>query len=357
MKSKKLNEKLMILIPILIILVVSIFDMYSAKYVSSLYTNTYKRQILWILVGIVTFVIIYKIDIRFILKYINYIYIIGILSLILVLFFGININGASSWFRVGSISIQPSELFKPFFIIFLSNLINKHKSSDIKLLLKILVFTLIPCILIFLEPDTGVVLMYILIMIGSLIASKIDKRYVISLFIIITLSLLIFLGLYFTNSELFIKLFGTSFFYRMDRLLSFKNNSSYQLNNALIGIGSSGIFGYGIDNPKIYVPELTTDFAFDLTIISFGYILGIILVILYTFILFRILHNSHKTNKYFNKLILSSIFYLMLFQTYEHILMNIGLVPITGITLPFLSYGGSSMISYFIILALIIKII
>ena len=167
----------------------------------------------------------------------------------------------------------------------------------------------------------------------------------------------IFLGLYFLKKNLFIDIFGTSFFYRMDRLLSFKNNSSYQLTNALIGIGASGVLGMGLTSTKIYIPEAITDFVFDLTILNFGYLTGIAVVLIYTFILIMIYREIYYSKKYLYRCILSGIFWMMLFQVFEHILMNLGLTPITGITLPFLSYGGSSMLSYSMIFAVVFIII
>ena len=273
------------------------------------------------------------------------------------LFIGKSINGASSWFKIGALSIQPSEILKCFFIVYLSIVINKHKKGDFTLLLKILILTFIPCILIFLEPDTGVVVMYLLIMFGCILASKIKKRYLIIIMGCGLILLGIFLGLYFLKKNLFIDIFGTSFFYRMDRLLSFKNNSSYQLTNALIGIGASGVLGMGLTSTKIYIPEAITDFVFDLTILNFGYLTGIAVVLIYTFILIMIYREIYYSKKYLYRCILSGIFWMMLFQVFEHILMNLGLTPITGITLPFLSYGGSSMLSYSMIFAVVFIII
>lgn len=355
MKVDNFKKSLPFIIPIIFLLILSLLNMYGASFISSLYKNAFKRQLVWIIVGTIVFIAFLKINKNTILKYINYIYVTGVISLFLVLLFGTNINGASSWFKIGPFSMQPSELFKPFFIVFLSSIVNNHNGKSITLLFKILLFTFIPTLLIFLQPDTGVVMMYLLIMLGVLIASPV-KKWQTSIFIVLAFSLIIsFLSLYFFNKDLFVQLFGSSFFYRIDRLIDYKNNSSYQLTNALIGIGSAGIFGYGLIHPKIYVPEIITDFVFDLTILNFGYIIGIIVIGLYLYILFKIYKLYSKSSNVLNKCILLGIFLLMLFQIFEHIFMNLGITPITGITLPFLSYGGSSLISYFLIVGLIIN--
>jgi len=136
----------------------------------------------------------------------------------------------------------------------------------------------------------------------------------------------------------------------------FKNSSSYQLENALIGIGSSGLFGHGIYSTKIYIPEATTDFIFALSICNFGLIGGSIIILSYFWIFSNLIKTYLKTNKLFIKGIIGGTIFMMLVQVFEHIFMNMGLTPITGITLPFLSYGGSSLISYVLIFSFILKI-
>lgn len=356
MKAKILKKNLQIILPILFLLMISLFDMYGASFVSPLYKNALGRQSVWIILGLIIFWMTYKVDMRLILKYSTLLYIAGIILLVLVLFIGKNINGAYSWFKIGPFSIQPSELFKFFYIIFLSKMIVKHKKGNFSLLLKVIFYTFIPCFLIFLEPDTGVVLMYILMMFGLLLASHIPKRGITVLTLVGLTFLFGFLGLYFLEKDLFIEIFGTGFFYRMDRLLSFANNSSYQLTNALVGIGASGLTGLGLESSKIYVPELTTDFAFTLSICNFGLILGLIIIAIYAYLLIVIYREIGNSKKHIHRCVLSGIFWMMSFQVAEHILMNIGLAPITGITLPFLSYGGSSLISYCMLFGLILKI-
>lgn len=356
MKNALLRKKLSFLLPITILLILSLLNMYGAKFISDLYASNFLKQVLWIAIGILVMLGFMKIDFKFILRYSGSFYVLGLIMLVLVLFFGKNVNGATSWFKIGPFSFQPSELFKAFFIVHLAKVISKEKGHSLKLLVKILFLSFLPALLIFLEPDTGVVIMYLLMMFGLLMESPVEKKYIFLLVATGSIFLGTFISLYFFKSDIFIKIFGTSFFYRMDRLLSFKNASSYQLSNALVGVGASGLTGLGLTSSKIYIPEVTTDFVFDLTICNFGYLMGIFVVVLYVFILYRIYRELMHAKKSVDRCILSSIFYMMLFQICEHILMNIGLTPITGITLPFLSYGGSSLLSYFMLFGLILKI-
>lgn len=330
--------------------------MYGASFITNLYRNALNKQAIWISLGVLITFLTVKANLDFLLKHSRIFYFLGCLSLLLVLFFGKNVNGATSWFKLGPFSFQPSELFKAFFILHVARILEEEKKKDWCLFLKIIFIALLPGILIFLEPDTGVVMMYMLMTLGAILSSKIPKKYTVILLSTSTIFLVAFLGLYFLNGELFTKIFGVTFFYRMDRLLSFKNASSYQLEQALIGIGSSGVKGLGLTFSKIYIPEASTDFVFALSICNFGLIMGITIVILYAWILYEIWKVGKSSKRPAEKSIAYGIFAMMSFQVGEHILMNLGLTPITGITLPFLSYGGSSLISYFMLIGLILKI-
>ena len=348
--KNKMNLK--ILIPIIILCIISLLNMYGASFTSVLYKNAFKRQLIFIIMGILIFFIIYKTNFKKILDVSLYFYIVGIISLILVLFVGKNINGASSWFKIGSLSFQPSELFKIFYLVFVSKILIDSKR---KKFLKGLVLTIIPSFLIFLEPDTGVVIMYLVMFFGIIINSDIKKRGLIICTVILFFIMLSTGLIYYFNKNIFVSIFGTNMFYRIERILDFKNNTSYQLSKALIGVGSAGLLGHGLTSRKVYIPEATTDFVYDLTICNFGVIGGIVILIIYIYLLYNIYLISNKTNNKYIKILASGIFYLLLYSVFEHILMNLGITPITGITLPFLSYGGSSLISMFGSIALIIK--
>ena len=160
-------------------------------------------------------------------------YLIGVISLILLLFFGINVNNATCWFKIPFIgTLQPSEFMKIFLIITLSRMINDfnetYKNPDItdelKFLLKVLVIVFIPSVLTFIEPDTGAVIMYLIITFIMLFVGGLRKRWFILTIGIIIILLGSFLAIYYLKQDLFIKIFGTSFFYRMDRIT---NWSSY----------------------------------------------------------------------------------------------------------------------------------
>ena len=187
--------------------------------------------------------------------------------------------------------------------------------------------------------------------------SGINKKWFVFLFIITIFTLIIFFYIYFFQENLFIEIFGNRFFCRIDRIINWKNGSGMQLNNSLIAIGSSGILGHGFNNTPIYFPEAGTDFIFSVYASNFG-LFGIILLI--SFILFfdiYLINISKKVYSIQDKYTITGIISVLFYQQIQNIGMTIGLLPITGITLPLISYGGSSLISYLLLIGIVINII
>ena len=292
-------------------------------------------------------------------------YIIGVALLGLVLILGVDVNNARCWFRIPYIgTIQPSEFMKVFLIIILAKLINDFNEkyinpsvmTEFKFLLKILLLVLIPSILTFIEPDTGSVIIYFIITFAMLFIGGLRKRWFITILIIGGIFGTLFIGLYFLNHDLFINIFGTSFFYRMDRILNWSNSSGMQLSNSLIAIGSAGLFGHGINNVPIYFPEMQNDFIFAVFSSCFGLIGAIFLIILIVYFDINLISMVSKTTNMTDKYMIGGIIAVLLFQQIQNISMTIGLLPIMGITLPFISYGGSSLLSYMILVGLIFNV-
>ena len=292
-------------------------------------------------------------------------YIVGVILLVLVLFFGTTIKNARCWFIIPHIgSVQPSEFMKVFLIITLSRMINDFNeeyinpetTDELKFLLKVLIVVLIPSVLTFIEPDTGAVIMYLIITFTMLFVGGFRKRWFVITIIVITLALSSFIGLYFINQDLFIRLFGTSFFYRMDRIFSWSSSSGLQLTNSLTAIGSAGLFGHGFNNTPIYFPEMQTDFIFAVFTSNFGLIGSLLLIALIIFFDLNLISTVNKTTNMYDKYSIGGILAVLLFQQVYNISMTIGLLPIMGITLPFISYGGSSLLSYMLLLGIIFNI-
>ena len=365
MKKKYILDPYLILF-LTIFFIISVATIYSAQTIlKDEYQSLAIKQIFWYIAGIFTIYIITKIKNDSILKITWILYIIGNVFLLLLLFFGTNINNAKCWFTIKGIgTIQPSEFMKIILIITIAKMINnfhqKYINPTVKeefvFLIKISATVLIPSILTFLEPDTGVVLIYLLITFVMLFISGIRYRWFIIFFLILLVSVGSVLLIYFLNSDLFIKIFGTSFFLRVDRLLDWNNKSGFQLNNGLLAIGSAGFFGHGFRNTPIYFPEAQTDFIFAVFASNFGLLGSLILLSLIALFDIRISLIAMRSNTNINKYIIGGILGMLIYQQLQNIGMTFGLMPITGITLPFISYGGSSLISYMIMIGIVFNI-
>lgn len=355
-----------VVIPIILFALISIFTLYGADSIlPSTMDNLVIKQIIWYGVGFFIVYIIMTIGNNFIYRMVWLLYILGVLSLIGLFFFGINLNEATCWYQINkSITIQPSEFMKIILIITNATLISKFNEDfpnptikeELYFLIKIFIVVLIPSILTFLQPDTGVVLIYLLITLVMLFISGIRYRWFIMLFTIVGIIITIIIGIYFISDDLFIKIFGTSFFLRVDRLLDWSNQSGYQLENSLSAIGSAGLLGHGWNVNPIYFPEAQTDFIFAVFASHFGFVGAVLLLILIAYFDIRLILLAIKTDKIINKYVIAGIAGMLIYQQVQNIGMTFGLLPITGITLPFISYGGSSLLSYMLALGLILNI-
>lgn len=326
-------------IPLFIIVIISLLTLYNYD------INYFFKQVIWVVSGFSCLFGTRFFKTQKFFRYSKYLYYFNLLLLLLVLFIGKEINGAKAWFTFKYFSFQPSELMKFSIALYLTNIFSeKNKHYYLKSILVLLT----PSFLVFLEPDTGAIIMYLVIYLAALFYSLKNKK-IFYIFCISVFALgLIFFYLYLTNIDLLVKLLGTSIFYRIDRLLNFKNN--YQLENALISIGTANFCGR--KKPSIYIPESITDFIFARVVANFGFVTGIITIVCYFFVLYYLIININKSKKG----MLTFIFlWLFLFQLAQNILMNLGLVPIMGISLPFLSYGGSNTIIYFMFMSLIVN--
>ena len=292
-------------------------------------------------------------------------YIFGNVLLLGLLLFATPINSSKCWFVLPGIgSIQPSEFMKIFIMLALATLIHNFRSDysnpsmmdEFKFIIKSLVVLLIPSILTFLQPDTGSVIIYFVIYISMMFVSGIRLRWFIIGFSFLFIFSSLFLYLYYFKENLFIKIFGSSFYYRLERIFNWKSGSGLQLENALSAIGSGGLFGHGFNNTPIYFPESSTDFIFAVYASNFGFIGVLLLLFIIIYLDINIILIAKRRIIDTNKYILAGIVGMLVFQQIQNIGMTIGILPITGITLPFVSYGGSSLLSYMIIVGIILNI-
>lgn len=364
MLKNKINYK--ILIPIIFLSIISIITINSAlTYTAKSLGNLALKQAVWYLIGWIFVIILMRLKNEYLYRNTWYLYILGNILLIGLLLFADPINGSKCWFVIPGIgSIQPSEFMKIFIMLTLATMIHNFRNDtdnptcldELKFIMKTFIIVLIPSILTFLQPDTGSVVIYLVIYLSMMFVSGIRARWFIISFIIIAFLFGIFAYLYLFRENIFIKLFGSSFYYRIERIFNWKEGSGLQLENALAAIGSAGLFGHGYNKTPIYFPESSTDFIFAVFASNFGLIGVIILLGLIAYLDINIIILAKKRIEDTDKYIIAGIIGMLLFQQIQNIGMAVGLLPITGITLPFISYGGSSLLSYMMIVGILLNI-
>lgn len=322
--KKYLNKNYLILIPILILNIISLFYLHTTSY--------FYKQLIFLILSYIILFISSKINISYIYKYLKYLYYFSLLLLILVLFIGKETHGAKAWINLGIISIQPSEIMKLVLTIYIPYLYLTTKSS-----LKIIISYLIPTILTFLEPDTGAILLYSIIPLTILLHTKISQKKLLITLLITSIFLIFNIYLYFFNKDLLINIYGTKLFYRLDRIISFKEQNNIQTINSLISIGSHKL---------LYIPENHNDFIFASIISLYSPIITIIIIISYI-IIFKYYINKLSQKNNIRNLYNHITLHILFFQIIYSILMNLSLVPIIGLPLPFLSYGGSYLVTLY----------
>ncbi|MDG0843921.1 rod shape-determining protein RodA [Staphylococcus equorum] len=266
------------------------------------------------------------------------------------------INGAKSWYKLGPISVQPSEFMKIVLILALAKLISKHNQftfnksleTDFKLLMKIFGLSLIPMGLILLQNDLGTTLVICAIIVGVIIVSGITWKIIAPLFIAaFVLASSIILSIIFKPSLIENSLGIKT--YQLGRISSwldpytYSSGDGYHLTESLKAIGSGQLFGKGFNQGEVYIPENHTDFIFSVIGEEFGFIGSVVLILVFLGLMFHLVRLATKIESPFSKLFIIGYTALILFHVLQNIGMTIQLLPITGIPLPFISYGGSSL--------------
>lgn len=266
------------------------------------------------------------------------------------------INGAKSWYSFGPISIQPSEFMKIILILALAKTISKHNQftfnksfqSDLMLFFKILGVSIIPMALILLQNDLGTTLVLCAIIAGVMLVSGITWRILTPLFIVafVSGSSIILAIIY--KPSLIENLLGIKM-YQMGRInswldpYSYSSGDGYHLTESLKAIGSGQLLGKGYNHGEVYIPENHTDFIFSVIGEEMGFIGSVLLILLFLFLIFHLIRLASKIDSQFNKVFIIGYVSLIVFHVLQNIGMTVQLLPITGIPLPFISYGGSSL--------------
>lgn len=327
---------------VLAILFVGLLTLYSASVRYHSQTIVF-RQITWIFIGIILLFLILHIDYQNFISISYLLYGINIFLLVLVLFFGKARGGAYRWISLGAFNLQPSELAKITLVLALSSYISRRKTNITKIsfLFKVFCLVLPAFIFILIEPDLGSALLLIPITLAVLFMAGAKARHLVSV---------IFLGL---SSIPFFWQFLKD--YQKERLFVFINpnvdplGSGYTIIQSKIAIGSGGLLGKGwlsgTQNQLNFLPERHTDFIFSVVGEEWGFLGALILIFLYLVIVLRGIKIIRTTPDQYGRLIATGFITMFFLQVTINIGMTIGFLPIVGLTLPLISYGGSSIIT------------
>ncbi len=277
-------------------------------------------------------------------------------------------GGATSWYKLPGFDLQPSEFMKIILVVVMADIVDKHNTkylvhnlhNDCLLIGKILAVSMPPCILVYLQNDAGVTMIMLASVAFIIFISGIQAGWFIIGGIIIAAVLGVMVYIFLYEHDLFANLMGGD--HKLGRFYGWIDpegtygDQGYQLFNALLSYGTAGLWGHGMETALINLPEAQTDFIFAVIALSFGFAGGgftILVICILDILLIRIgFKSKNNRDKYFT----AGIFGLLIFQQIWNIGMVLGLFPITGITLPFLSYGGSSLLSYMIAMGIFLDI-
>lgn len=365
-----------ILLPVFFLSIIGLMSMYvaiSGEYSSTDVLKKMLQQVLWYAIGGASLYVTMIIKPEIIWKLTPYAYILGLILMMLLLFFyDVPLaleTGSKNWFRFGSVTFQPAELVKILYILMLSYIVTGHNQMyqvrDIKtdglLVGKMLLVTLPIAILLNLQNDFGTMLVFLAILGGVFLVSGISWKIILA---VVTLALFLGLALIYlvttdSGREFLYKLgFKAYQFARIDAWIDpffDPNNQSYQQVQALLAIATGGFFGKGFNVTDIYVPVRSSDMIFSVVAENFGFIGSVFVILMYLLLVYRMIKTCFETKNVFFSYITAGVVMMIVFHVFENIGANIGLLPLTGIPLPFISQGGSALLSSMIAVGLVMN--
>jgi rod shape determining protein RodA len=323
-----------IIIPFFILIIFSVIVL------RAIAPGVFPTYFFYLIVAIISFLFFSQIGFDVLSAFGTHFYIISIFLLILPIIIGQATRGVVRWIPIGPVQIQPSELVRPFIFVFFAKRLTMNELSLIDILKNSFLFFIV-FFLILIQPSLGVSLLTAIGYLGIILATNFDKRKLLLLILVLLLFIPVF--------WFFLKP------YQRERILSFDNYNSIQ---AMISVGSGKFMGQGLgkgsETQLAFLPEKQTDFIFASIAEELGFMgAGIVLIILFI-LLYRVGDNVGRAYSPASRAFISGVFLALLAQTLVHVGMNMGILPITGVTLPLVSYGGSSLVATATMLGMVI---
>lgn len=342
---KYLNFDWLAMVAMLFLLTTGLVAIYSLSLDSAVEgLNHFEKQVGFLVMGMAVFLLFSFLDYRTWRSYAGALYLVGIILMIAVLFFGKTIRGTTGWFDLGVFSLQPVELMKFFLIIALAKYFSQIKDEGLgpDHILVSGVYAAIPVLLTAAQPDMGSAVVMVVIWAGMMVWAGLRKEY------ILMLVLIGFIGIIFGWSVVLNDI-------QKGRIETFFNpeadplGSGYNVIQSKVAIGSGGMggkgLGHGSQSQLNFLPERHTDFIFAAIAEESGFIgAGIVLTLLW-FLLYRIKRASEASRDFFGRLLTGGVLSMLFFQIFVNVGMNVGVVPVAGLSLPLLSYGGSFLLA------------
>ncbi|HUD04898.1 MAG TPA: FtsW/RodA/SpoVE family cell cycle protein [Patescibacteria group bacterium] len=340
MNSKGLGIDWFLIIPVGLLVIISLVTLFSLN------LDFFRSQFIFLIVSLLAFIFFSQTNYKILDIYSKPIYIVSLILLVLVLFLGIESRGSMRWVEFLGLRAQFSEILKPFLAISFASYLAGIRSYNFRSLLNVFLLLCPIAFLIFFQPDLGNALLYSLVVLATTIYLGFSLKY--------------FTGLFLPLLAVFPLVWKLLHEYQRQRVLTFLDpgkdplGTSYNVIQSVIAVGSGMLIGRGLgqgtQSGLRFLPERHTDFIFATISEQLGLIGAIIVLICFALILYKIYTIFLNSDDKFSKVFAAIIFFTFLIQIFVNIGMNIGILPIVGVTLPFVSYGGSSLLSNFIFL-------
>ena len=367
-----------LILPVFCLLVIGVVAIYIA--VSHDYPNNVwpilGQQLAWIALGIIFSFVVMFFNTKFLWQSTPYLYGFGLALMVLPLVFYnpslVAATGAKNWVSIGGYTLfQPSEFMKISYILMLAYVIvtftKKYKDKartiglDFLLILWMIVFTIPVLVLLALQSDLGTAMVFVAIFAGLVLLSGVSWKIIIPVFVTVVSAITGFLAIFITkDGRAFMHQLGMPT-YQINRILAWLNpfdyaqTTTYQQAQGQIAIGSGGVFGQGFNVSNLLIPVRESDMIFTVIAEDFGFIGSVVVIALYLLLIYRMLKITLKSNNQFYTYISTGFIMMLLFHIFENIGAVTGLLPLTGIPLPFISQGGSAIISNLIGIGLLLS--
>lgn len=335
-----------LIVPAIVLIIISLTTLFSINPVF------FRSQLLFVGISVVIFIVLTQVDIFQLAFYRKYIYIASLILLVLLLLLGVASRGAVRWIGLFGFGVQFSEILKPLLLLVLASYLTSVRNVSFKTFLLVLAFLAPVAFLIYRQPDLGSALIYVMTVLLTLILYGFPLWWFGA-------------GILATIAS-FPVLWHFLQAYQRERLLTFFHltndplGTSYNAIQAIIAVGSGQFvgsgFGQGTQSVLRFLPERQTDFIFATLAEDLGFLGTMLVVGAFLFLLYRFFVIFVETDDVFSKVVVAGSFSLILIQFFVNIGMNIGILPIVGVPLPFVSYGGSSLVASTIVLAIVSQI-